>query len=255
MGADPSLFRLRLLDVRNEFILSENRASRRRYAIAMTITHSPPPTSPSLSKETVVRFLQAEGGSSHCNFSSSCFHGIELMNLSLSGANLSHADMSQANLCGINLCRANLSGADLHATALCWAQLRHANLEKADLHGADLTWADLHGANLQGSRLDGALLSGADLSYADLHGVCLDQRDLLSQSQGTSIHDEARRLYLLKQRLRCRGAIFHEPCAIQVVDPPNDARTSFRWGFVFGVLLMSIVSFIEMCKRRSTRAV
>ena len=52
---------------------------------------------------------------------------------SLSGANLSWADLRGANLRGANL---------------SWADLREANLSGADLCGADLRGADLRGADL-----------------------------------------------------------------------------------------------------------
>lgn len=72
---------------------------------------------------------------------------MKLWNISyLYGANLSGADLSDANLSG-----ANLSG--------------------ADLSGAYLDGADLSGADLSGAYLDGADLSGADLSYVNLSGV------------------------------------------------------------------------------------
>jgi len=68
-------------------------------------------------------------------------------------ANLSWADLSQANLSGANLSWANLSGANLSGANLSWA---------------NLSWADLSGANLSGANLSWANLSGADLSGADL---------------------------------------------------------------------------------------
>ncbi len=53
-------------------------------------------------------------------------------------ADLSVANLNEANLSGANLNEANLSGADL----------RGANLSGADLSGADLRGADLSGADL-----------------------------------------------------------------------------------------------------------
>ena len=60
--------------------------------------------------------------------------------------------------------RADLSGADLY----------EANLTKADLRGANLCYADLHEANLTKADLRGANLRGADLCYADLYGAKID---------------------------------------------------------------------------------
>ena len=75
--------------------------------------------------------------------------------VSLSGANLSGADLYRANLSGADLSGANLSGADL---------------SKADLSGADLHEADLSGANLYEADLYEADLSGADLrAFHEVH--------------------------------------------------------------------------------------
>ena len=51
------------------------------------------------------------------------------------------------------------------------ADLRDANLSGADLRDADLRDANLSGANLRDADLSGADLSGADLSDADLSGA------------------------------------------------------------------------------------
>ena len=64
--------------------------------------------------------------------------------------------------------KANLSGADLSE-----ANLRWANLSEADLREADLRWADLSGANLRGANLRWANLRGANLREADLSGADL----------------------------------------------------------------------------------
>jgi hypothetical protein len=71
-------------------------------------------------------------------------------------ADLSVADLREADLSG-----ANLRGADLS-----WADLRGANLREADLSGANLSWAKLREANLSG-----ADLSWANLRRADLRGA------------------------------------------------------------------------------------
>ena len=74
-----------------------------------------------------------------------------------SRANLSGADLSDANLIRANLIRADLSGADLSG---------------ADLIRADLSGADLSGANLIRADLSGAYLSGANLDYSCLPLWC-----------------------------------------------------------------------------------
>jgi hypothetical protein len=78
-------------------------------------------------------------------------------------ANLSGADLIEANLS-----QANLSGADLRG-----ANLSQANLSWADLSGADLRGAKLGGTNLKGANLWGAKLSPGWDQFADLKGAIL----------------------------------------------------------------------------------
>ncbi len=75
------------------------------------------------------------------------------------GANLRCADLSDANL----------SDADLRGANLRYADLSGANLSDANLRGANLRYADLSGANLRGANLSGANLRGANLSGANFN--------------------------------------------------------------------------------------
>ena len=81
---------------------------------------------------------------------------------------LARADLSEANLQEADLWRANLQGADLREADLWGANLQEANLRGANLWGAKLQWADLWRANLQGAKLQWADLQWADLSEANL---------------------------------------------------------------------------------------
>jgi hypothetical protein len=74
-----------------------------------------------------------------------------------------------------NLSDANLSGADLSDADLSDANLRGADLSDANLRGANLSDANLSDANLSGAYLRGADLSDADLSGAYLRGADLDK--------------------------------------------------------------------------------
>ena len=96
----------------------------------------------------------------------------------LNGKGGRRADLSGANLCDADLRDANLRGADLSGANLCDADLRGANLRGANLRGADLRDADLSGANLFGANLRGADLRDADLSDADLSGADLRDANL-----------------------------------------------------------------------------
>jgi len=104
--------------------------------------------------------------------------GADLFEANLSQANLSWADLSEANLSWANLSQANLSWADLSGANLSGANLSKTDLSRADLSGANLSWANLSKANLSQANLSKANLSwanlsGADLSWADLRGANL----------------------------------------------------------------------------------
>jgi uncharacterized protein YjbI with pentapeptide repeats len=105
--------------------------------------------------------------------------------ISLSGANLNLADLSDAKL-SANLENANLWAADLKNANLRGANLKNANLssallsdadlggaaegDRANLRGTDLTNANLAEANLFDANLTNAYL-GANLKNANLGGV------------------------------------------------------------------------------------
>ena len=93
--------------------------------------------------------------------------------IDLGGANLSDADLSEANLRGANLDGANLSDANLR-----WAHLSNASLFQADLSDADLSWAFLIDANLNEATLRDANLNNTDLYSAFLPGVDLSAANL-----------------------------------------------------------------------------
>ncbi|MEZ3114357.1 pentapeptide repeat-containing protein [Halobaculum sp. MBLA0147] len=99
--------------------------------------------------------------------------GANLFDADLSEANLFYADLSEAiladaDLSGANLLHADLSGANFFYTDLSEASLADADLSKGDLGGADLSKASLRNADVSEADLAGADLSGADLFDADL---------------------------------------------------------------------------------------
>ena len=68
-------------------------------------------------------------------------------------ADLSYADLIEANLSHVHLIEADLSHVNLRGADLRYADLRGADLRGADLNHADLREADLRGANLDFSTL------------------------------------------------------------------------------------------------------
>jgi uncharacterized protein YjbI with pentapeptide repeats len=110
--------------------------------------------------------------------------GAFLIGTDLTGANLSGANLTgvSVRLGGSQIPRAgplNLTGADLTRANLTDADLTGADLTGANLTGTNLTSADLTGANLTGTNLTGADLTGANLAkshfqvkQAQLDGAC-----------------------------------------------------------------------------------
>jgi uncharacterized protein YjbI with pentapeptide repeats len=126
------------------------------------------------------------------------FGRIKLKEANLSGADLIEANLREADLRGADLWGANLREADLRGAKLWGANLRGANLNGANLSGTvggkfdwDPTangsgrsrgWADLNTdlsrANLRGANLREANLRGAFLSEANLRGAFLMEANL-----------------------------------------------------------------------------
>jgi uncharacterized protein YjbI with pentapeptide repeats len=91
----------------------------------------------------------------------------------LTGADLSHAKLDQADLR-----YANLDHAELFAASLFQADLRYANLTDAKLNDADLRQASLNYANLENADLEDANVAMVDLSYANLKDANLTDANL-----------------------------------------------------------------------------
>jgi uncharacterized protein YjbI with pentapeptide repeats len=101
-----------------------------------------------------------------------------VLDANLSGADLCDADLCNANLSGADLCNANLRNANLSDADLCSANLSNANLRNANLRGADLCDADLCNADLCNANLSGADLCSTNLSGADLCSANLSDTEM-----------------------------------------------------------------------------
>ena len=73
------------------------------------------------------------------------------------GADLTYADLNDANLTNAHLAKVNLANAELNKANLTGAYLKGANLTLADMMYANLTDADLNNANLTNANLDDAI--------------------------------------------------------------------------------------------------
>jgi len=94
------------------------------------------------------------------------------------GADLNHADFSDANLYGAQLNQADLSAAKLNGATLSGAQMAESNLQGAQLANGKLAYANLTAANLTGAELEAADLSSAYLADADFNGAELQNANL-----------------------------------------------------------------------------
>ncbi|MGR3504205.1 pentapeptide repeat-containing protein [Pseudaestuariivita sp.] len=102
----------------------------------------------------------------------------QLLSLDFRAANLSHANLIEANLSnvkarGVNFSHANLTGAKLHKAQLMASNLAHANLSHATLDHADMTSVNLNNAILNYARLREVILTAASLANARLNGADL----------------------------------------------------------------------------------
>lgn len=114
--------------------------------------------------------------------------GADLSAANLQGAALSSANLQGAILSGANLQRAYLIKTNLQGTILYWTKLQKAALPGANLQGANLGWANLQGADLHEANLQGASLSYANLQGAILLGVKLQDADLMEANlQGVDL--------------------------------------------------------------------
>lgn len=105
---------------------------------------------------------------------------ISKARLSLSGVDLSGANLSRTELYG-----ADFSGANLKGAYLQFANLRNANFGSANLEGANLGMAYLRGANFADSQnfgcktnLSNAQLNGTDLRFVNFSFSILRNADL-----------------------------------------------------------------------------
>ena len=116
----------------------------------------------------------------NANLRDADLRGADLSCADLYGADLHYADLRSANLRSADLHYADLRSADLRSADLHYADLRSAALRSADLRSANLRSADLHYADLRSADLYCADLYGADLHYADLRSADLRSADLRS---------------------------------------------------------------------------
>jgi hypothetical protein len=123
----------------------------------------------------------------------------------LVGADLSEADLNEANLRGASPAKANLSKANLSG-----ADLNSANLSEADLSEANLSRADLSKADLNGAHLGQTDLSKANLSETKLRWTTITKTDLRTVQGLTMIqHKGPSDIELFSVQLPQDGSALH----------------------------------------------
>ena len=90
----------------------------------------------------------------------------------------------------LSACDSNVRGAYLVRADLSGADLSQADLYRAKLSGAKLSQANLYRANLRNANLSEARLRGADLTDANLSGVVWNDETVFPE--GFEILDELR---------------------------------------------------------------
>jgi uncharacterized protein YjbI with pentapeptide repeats len=158
---------------------------------------------PKVTREGVLRFLEAGGDIATLDLSGADLSGIDLSGqplqgailsgTNLAGASLQNADLGAALLDGADLTDANLEGvnleqADAQRAVLARCNLARANLEDADLTGANADDAIFVETNGEGcsfaegsyrrARFDKALLPAADFTDCELDGASFDEAQL-----------------------------------------------------------------------------
>ena len=134
---------------------------------------------------------------SHANLSKANLMECDLSNANLSYANLDNANLSQTKLSGANLSHAKLgfaclTQANLNSANLSHANLICANLSHANLNGANLRDASLSGANLEGAYLNGANLKNAKVSDYELSSTFLEGAIMPDGSKYKSLEDRTK---------------------------------------------------------------
>ena len=130
----------------------------------------------------------------------------DLSRANLFEADLRDKDLSRANLKDVNLIGARLEGAIFQEADLSDADLREAQLFGAQMWNAVLTGADFRGATGGGAYLAGAVMtgadlrnavftkawfSGADLSRADLRGARFEGADFANTILSGAVYEPA----------------------------------------------------------------
>jgi len=123
-----------------------------------------------LSQANLSHILLGRANLTGANFSGAILSRANLMEANLSGANFREAQLWGTDLMDANLRQADLRRASLYRASFFGADLNEADLGEADLEAVDLSYATLKGANLNGTNLRAALLLNTTVDGAKVSG-------------------------------------------------------------------------------------
>ena len=188
-------------------------------------------------------WLKDEEGGERADLINADLSGANLWNANLiyadlNGANLSNADVWNANLTSADLTYANLSGANLSDADLKCANLRGANLEDANLINADLSGANLWNANLIYANLIGIKISTSTIGYnlaCPEEGVFIGYKKADGCIIKLLILEDAKRSSATTFKCRCDKAKVLEIKDIDTGESMEKARSNYNPNFVYKV--------------------
>ena len=168
-------------------------------------------------------------------------------------ADLSNADLREADLSDVNLSYAYLRGADLSDVNLSYANLSGVDLRGADLRYANLSEANLIEADLRYVNLSNAILRGADLRYIKynylsigLNLVCPEEGSYIGYKKAKDkeeeeviikllITEDALRSSATTRKCRCSKAKVLSITSLDKTKSYNEAYSKWDKTFIYKV--------------------
>lgn len=191
-----------------------------------------PDTQPRLTREDVIRLIEANGGPEGLDLSDYDLSGVNLKYLDLHGVIFSHYRVGpyenrRANLVGTRFSGSDLSKAVLDRVNLSTASFTRANLYETSFRRATAENVKFREANLNNANLYGTKLNGADLSYTNLEGANLNRAEL-NNTFLTGVHLEG----LIQENIEDYSAYFERWYSDGIRD--NTRQRYLAWRYQHG---------------------
>lgn len=131
-----------------------------------------------------------------------------LRKISLSGTDISGAELTDLDMSDVDFTGAIMSGTTLTGSRIIQSTFDSAALTDANFEESDLSDSTFRGADLTGADFTGAILVNADFSQANLRGVIMSEAIIA-------------------------GALFHESDIDDDFEPPNEDFLIQWWDYMF----------------------